>query len=139
MKTREDIIRLWFGMWLEGKDKGIIDIFTGDCLYIESWGPQYCGSENVKYWFDEWNTRAKVLQWDIRQFFHKENQTVVEWYFHNSMDGGREEKFEGMSLIRWTEDNRIEYLQEFGCNILRYNPYGEEGISESGNEDIKWF
>lgn len=56
MEKREKIINLWFHMWLQGKDMGILDIFSSDVLYIESWGPQYRGVEKVKHWFDEWNS-----------------------------------------------------------------------------------
>ena len=66
MDKREKIIRLWFDMWLQKKDLGIEDIFSADALYIESWGPQYHGSAKVKHWFEEWNTRGTVLQWDIK-------------------------------------------------------------------------
>lgn len=45
----------------------------------------------------------KVLVWDIKQFFHKENQTIVEWYFKNKMNNGNIEEFDGISLIVWTE------------------------------------
>lgn len=79
MDKREEIIRLWFDMWLQKKDLGIEDIFSADALYIESWGPQYQGVAMVKHWFEEWNTRGTVLQWDIKQYFHKEDQTIVEW------------------------------------------------------------
>ena len=71
MDKREKIIRLWFDMWLQKKDLGIEDIFSADVLYIESWGPQYQGVAKVKHWFEEWNTRGTVLQWDIKQYFHK--------------------------------------------------------------------
>ena len=64
MDQREKIIRLWFDMWLQKKDLGIEDIFSADALYIESWGPQYQGVAKVKHWFEEWNTRGTVLQWD---------------------------------------------------------------------------
>ena len=64
---------------------GILDIFSDNTVYIESWGPKYEGAAKIKLWFDEWNTRGSVLQWDIEQCFHKGNQTVVEWYFKNSM------------------------------------------------------
>ena len=74
MDKREKIIRLWFDMWLQKKDLGIEGIFSADALYIESWGPQYQGVAKVKHWFEEWNTRGTVLQWDIKQYFHKENQ-----------------------------------------------------------------
>ncbi len=69
MEKREKIISLWFNMWLRGKDMGILDIFSPDVLYIESWGPQYSGIEKVKHWFEEWNTRGTVVQWDIKLFW----------------------------------------------------------------------
>ena len=81
VNIREDIIRKWFGMWLAAEDTGITDIFTEDAVYIESWGPEYHGAAAIRHWFQEWNTRGKVLRWDIRQFFHDRDQTVVDWYF----------------------------------------------------------
>lgn len=36
---REEIIRLWFDMWLQRRDLGIDDIFAEDVFYLESWGP----------------------------------------------------------------------------------------------------
>ena len=72
---REGIIRLWFDMWLQQEDLGIDKIFTEDILYIESWGPTYEGRALVKHWFEEWNTRGKVLKWDIQQYFHQGDQT----------------------------------------------------------------
>ena len=78
-QQRERVIRLWFDMWLQARDLGIEEIFAPDCLYTESWGPQYRGADQVAHWFREWNTRGKVVRWNIRQFFHKEDQTVVEW------------------------------------------------------------
>lgn len=36
MKKREEIIRLWFSMWIEQKDLGIGDIFAEDVIYTES-------------------------------------------------------------------------------------------------------
>lgn len=80
MNEREKIIRLWFDMWLKQQDLGIDKIFTEDVVYTESWCPKYENLKTVKHWFNEWNTRGKVIIWDIKQFFHKENQTVVEWY-----------------------------------------------------------
>ncbi len=91
MDKREKIIRQWFDMWLQKKDLGIEDIFSADALCIESWGPQYQGVTRVKHWFEEWNTRGTVLQWDIKQYFHKEDQTIAEWYFKNMMVDGRVE------------------------------------------------
>ena len=42
-----------------------LEIFSQDALYIESWGPEYRGAETIRHWFQEWNTRGTVLQWDM--------------------------------------------------------------------------
>ena len=113
-QSRERTIRLWFDMWLRAEDLGIEGIFAPDCIYVESWGPRYQGRDKVALWFREWNTRGRVVRWDIRQFFHKGDQTVVEWSFRNEMKDGRVEEFDGLSLVRWDGEGRIAFLQEFG-------------------------
>lgn len=123
MNEREDKIRRWFSMWLKNDCTGIEEIFSVDAVYIESWGPEYHGIDKIRHWFNEWNTRGTVLKWDITGFFHKENQTVTQWYFENKMDNGKVEAFEGMTLVQWTQDDKIKCLKEFGCNINRYDPY----------------
>ena len=138
-KQREDAIRLWFVMWLQKRDLGIRDLFTEQAVYTESWGPEYVGAERIAHWFQEWNTRGTVLQWDIRQFFHKGDQTVVEWVFRNTVDGGRVEAFEGMSLVTWTADGRIAALKEFGCNQDRYDPYADGPVPRFRDEAARWF
>lgn len=130
MSERENIVRLWFNMWLTQQDLGIDNIFAADVVYTESWSPQYTDRETVKHWFEEWNTRGKVLAWDIKQFFHQGNQTVVIWYFKNQMDNGKIEEFDGISLIEWTQDNKIKTLKEFGCNLNNYNPYQNSDTPE---------
>lgn len=139
MKEREQIIRRWFGMWLRGEDTGIADIFAADAVHIESWGPEYRGAAAIRHWFAEWNTRGKVLTWDIRQYFHREDQTVVEWFFRNRMNDGREEAFDGLSLVKWTADGRIAFLQEFGCNRNRYDPYADGPAPKFREDAALWF
>lgn len=139
MDKREQMIRLWFSMWLEKKDLGMDDIFAENVIYTESWGPCYSNRETVKHWFQEWNTRGKVVIWEIRQFFHKDNQTIVEWYFKNEMNNGDIEEFDGVSLVEWTEDNKIKALKEFGCNRNTYNPYQESDIPQFRNQKANWF
>ena len=139
MKTREIVIRRWFDMWLQKKDLGISEMFSDNAVYIESWGPEYHGSAKIKLWFDEWNTRGTVLQWDIKQFFHKENQTMVEWYFKNQMNDGKVEAFDGVSLIEWTSDDKILFLKEFGCNINNYDPSQNGSVPQFNGETSPWF
>lgn len=130
MKEREKIIRLWFDMWLRQTDLGMNDIFTENIVYTESWGPKYEDKATVKHWFTEWNTRGKVAVWDIKQYFHTESQTAVEWYFKAKMNNGRSDEFDGMTLIEWTKDNKIKSLKEFGCDIHNYNPYQNGDIPQ---------
>ena len=139
MNEREKIIQLWFEMWLTKQDLGIDDIFEEDVTYVESWGPKYHNRKMVKHWFHEWNTRGKVLVWNIKQFFHKGDQTVVEWYFKNKMNDGTVEEFDGVSLIVWAEEQKIKSLKEFGCNLNRYDPYEHGETPEFRDEKISWF
>lgn len=104
MEEREAILRRWFSMWLEGKDQGIAALFQEDALYIESWGPQYQGVEKIKHWFTEWNTRGRVLRWDMGVCFHRAQETMVTWRFHCRMDDGTEQAFEGVSYVLWSSE-----------------------------------
>lgn len=63
---REKIIRKWFSMWLSKEDRGILELFSPNIVYIESWGPEYHGSEKIRYWFWEWNEHGDVLKWEIQ-------------------------------------------------------------------------
>ena len=138
-KERELKIRKWFSMWIDKNCEGIEDLFCQGAVYVESWGPKYTGINAIKHWFEEWNTRGSVKTWDIKQFFHKENQTIVEWYFKNKMDGGCIEEFDGISLVEWTTDNKIRFLREFGCNLNNYNPYQNSDIPQFKEEKANWF
>jgi len=139
VNIREDIIRKWLAIWLAVEDAGITDIFTEDAIYIKSWRPENHGIAAIQHWFAEWNTRGKVLRRDIRQFFHDGNQTVVEWCFENAMNNGTADAFDGMSLVRWTAGERMCYLQEFGCNRNRYDPYAKGDTLWFRDEKTKCF
>ena len=139
MEQREAAIRRWFDMWLTKRDTGIRELFAPDAVYIESWGPEYHGADAIRHWFTEWNSRGRVLAWDIRQFFHKGEQTVVEWYFKNAMDDGRVEEFDGLSLVRWNGAGQIVRLQEFGCNLNRYDPYANGPVPRFRDGKAAWF
>lgn len=118
MKEREQIIRLWFDMWLQQKNLGIDDIFEENVIYVERWSPKYENRDTVKHWFNEWNTRGKVLKWDIKQYFHKDNQTIVEWYFKNTMNNGKINvivNVPGMIVLGNPENNSIIFIST--CRI----------------------
>ena len=130
---RDAIIRAWFEMWLRAENNGIDRLFTPDCTYTESWGPQYRGIDAVAHWFREWNTRGKVVTWEIFRTTHTENRSYVEWFFEDRMHDGRTERFEGISVIEW-QDDRIASLKEYGCRIPHYDPYAAEGKAKKPEE-----
>ena len=138
-KQRENKIQQWFSMWLDRQDTGIEDLFAPDAVYIESWGPTYRGREKIKLWFDEWNTRGTFERWDIRQYFHKGDQTIVEWSLRCTMTDGTVQSFDGLSLIRWNDAGQICFLQEFGCNENRYDPYTNGKTPVFRDEPAMWF
>lgn len=80
-----------------------------------------------------------MRRWDIRQFFHRDDRTAVEWYFRCEMFDGTVQSFEGMSLIRWDAEGRMCFLQEFGCNEDRYDPYAAGPEPVFRDERALWF
>ena len=55
MYQKEEIINLWFKMWIYKKDLGMENIFSQNIKYIESYGVKYENLLEVKRWFHEWN------------------------------------------------------------------------------------
>ena len=111
MEKREKIIRSWFDMWLYKENTNIQDLFEENAVYIESWGPEYHGTEKIKHWFYEWNTRGDVLKWEIQKFFHNTDQTIVFWFFECEMKDGPKQGFDGISAITWSMNEKIVKLQ----------------------------
>lgn len=74
-------------------------------------------------------------------------EDIIKQWFHmwlQKRDSGirdifTEGAFDGMSLIQWTEDNRICFLKEFGCNENRYDPYQDGAKPKFRDEKAKWF
>ena len=142
MNEREETIRLWFDMWLRGEDFGIRDIFAPEAVYTESWGPVYHGADVIGHWFREWLTRGRVLVWNIHRFFHAGDQTAITWFFQCQMGSGEPTGFEGVSVVRWTEDGKIASLTEYCCEPNQYDPYAdgpEPVFTDTGRELYKKF
>ena len=63
----------------------------------------------------------------------------MEWSFRNEMNDGTVEEFHGLSLIQWDSQDRIVFLQEFGCNIHNYDPYAAGERPVFRDEPSVWF
>lgn len=126
-------------MWLKKDCAGLEEVFSEDAVYTESWGPEYQGLDKIRHWFNEWNTRGTVVKWEITEFFHNEDRTAVRWYFEDKMNDGKAEAFEGVTIVGWNKNGKIENLKEFGCNINRYDPYENSGNPVFRDEKAMWF
>lgn len=124
MKEKEDIIKLWFKMWLKKQNLGIDNIFSDNAEYVESYGVKYESLAEIISWFTIWNEHNSVLEWNIIDFWHKADETIVIWYFKCCYNNNIDE-FEGNSIIHWNNDLKIDYLKEFACKLPQINPYRE--------------
>lgn len=123
MRQREEIIKTWFDMWLGQELLPLDAVFTKDVHYYEFFGPEYEGVDQIRRWFEEWNEVNRVKKWDIRRFLHTPDSTLVEFYFQSINKNGEEREFEGVYLVEWDGENRIQKLQEFYCQLPHYKPF----------------
>ena len=122
MIKREKVIESYFQSWINKTDQILQKTFNQNTIYNECYGPEYHGLEIIERWFSDWNERGTVLIWDIKQFIHQGNLSVVEWYFKCEYDGVVGE-FDGVSLVEFNNDNYIVNLKEFQSKIPHYSPY----------------
>lgn len=138
-KERERLLQLWTKSWTEKNNLGIEKIFAPNIHYIRSWGPEYHGLLELQYWFSEKNDRATITKWEVSGFIHEGNITIAHWYVEEKKKNNKTEHLEGMSLIRWNYDNKIEYVQHFASNMNRFDPYKTNEIPNYTDEQLKDF
>jgi len=119
---RELLIASCFQSWLAKDGAKFRASFSPDVIYIESWGPAYLGLTEIAKWFDDWNAQNRVLQWDIRRFWHDENICICEWCFKCEC-GGTVDGFDGVSIIEFDGENKIVQLKEFQSKTPNHYPY----------------
>lgn len=125
MCEKEIIIKNYFSSWLNNDYSCLNEIFDDNIIYSECYGPEYHGMNQIKQWFTDWNKRGKVLTWDIKQFIHQDNMTVVEWYFKCNFDGIID-GFDGVSIIEFDSNRKIINLKEFQSKSEHEFPYGRK-------------
>ncbi|WP_265488603.1 nuclear transport factor 2 family protein [Lactobacillus sp. PV034] len=137
-RKREQLIKLWTKSWTEKNNLGIEKVFAPDVHYIRSWGPEYHGLLELQYWFSEKNDRATIIKWDINGFMHDGNATIAHWDVEEKKNK-KVEHLEGISLIRWNEDEKVEYVQHFASNMNRFDPYQNTDYPNYSDQQIKRF
>ena len=74
----EEVIRKYFQCWLDKDIDAVKGIFSDDIIYSECYGPVYKGIGQIIRWFEEWNQKGTVLQWDIKRVVVSGNTAAVE-------------------------------------------------------------
>ncbi|MDR0410744.1 MAG: nuclear transport factor 2 family protein [Treponema sp.] len=119
---RKKIIKQYFDSWVN-KDINIIERhFSQNIKYIECYGPEYNGKEQIIQWFDDWQRKNNVLQWNIKQFFSQNNTIIVEWFFECKTKTDKY-SFDGVSIIEFDNSNEIIVIKEFQSKSEHYFPY----------------
>ena len=118
---KEKKIKEWFKSWFDPSWNQFENIFNENIYYSESWGPEYHGILEIKQWFTTWHQHSRLLKWNIGQYVHKNNISVVEWQFA-CQDQQKNNEFEGLTLIEWDDDLKIRVLKEFASVLPKYDP-----------------
>ena len=118
------IMKMYFRCWLNKDGSKLSDIFSDDVVYSECYGPEYIGIEQIKKWFQDWNEKGTVLQWDIKQCIEQDNTVVVEWYFKCDYEGNVD-GFDGATIAKFDDSHKIYDLKEFQSKAEHYQPYGK--------------
>ena len=119
----EEVIRKYFQCWLDKDVDAVKEIFSDDIIYSECYGPVYKGIGQIIRWFEDWNRKGTVLQWDIKHVIVSGNIAVVEWYFKCDYEGNVD-GFDGVTIAEFDADMKICDLKEFQSKAERYCPYG---------------
>lgn len=122
MDIKEKIIKEYFTMWTNKNFDNLDTLFDAKIYYSECYGPEYQGIREIKQWIHELSQKQTVLEWNIKQFIHQDNIVVVEWYFKDYIKQ-KASDFNGVSIIEFTEDNKIISIKEFESKAQHTTPF----------------
>ena len=120
----EDIIRRYFNAWVKADGTVIKEIFSDKTVYSECYGPEYHGLDQIVKWFEAWNQKGRVLEWNIKRMDSIGKTVYAEWYFKCEYEGNID-GFDGVTIADFDDDGRIVKLCEFQSKAEHYLPYGE--------------
>ncbi|WP_161787676.1 nuclear transport factor 2 family protein [Bifidobacterium bombi] len=152
-RSRERAITEYFKMWVARDFDKLDGLFAPDCRYEEYTGSIYQGRDQIHRWIDALQAAQVVVSWRVHDFLHgRGNQgqpeITVTWTFcaydladrsHSlcEVDGvagqsdgvGAEREgsyeFDGVSIIEFDRQNKINSVREFYAKHDRRYPYGD--------------
>ena len=99
----------------------------------------------VRLWFDMWLKKEDLGVLDL---FAKDAVYIESWgpEYHGAQkiklwfdEWNTRGTVLQLSLIRWDPAGRICFLQEFGCNESRYDPYQDGPVPKFREGSAAWF
>ena len=93
MRQREELLKTWLDMWLGQELLPLDAVFTQDVEYLEFQGRKYCGTEQIRRWFTEWNSQNHVTHWQVCRMIHDQNITMMEFEFQSENLSGETRAF----------------------------------------------
>lgn len=123
MEHRETIIKEYFNSWISSNDSILCKVFDSNIKYIECYGPAYEGLAQIHQWFKDWHSHgARVIKWNIVEFVHYKENCICDWYFECEYDG-KIDGFNGVSWVKFNDNNKIVELREYKSEVPNYFPY----------------
>ncbi len=107
------LIQAYIEGWKRNNVEKVVEPLAKDCIIIESHGPTYHGTDDVKDWVNSWKKDGyKVNRWDIISFLYSKNAIVFEWIFEFSSNKTEKRTIEGITIARF-KNNKILQLREY--------------------------
>jgi len=125
MEYREIIIKEYFNAWISKDDSVLETVFAVNAKYIECYGPAYDGLVQIQRWFKHWHEHGSVLSWTINKFVHDGEDCICDWYFECEYNG-KGDGFNGVSWIKFNDENEIIELREYQSKVPNYFPYSDK-------------
>lgn len=122
MTQQEKIVSDYFDMWVSRDGSRLSQTFSENARYVESWGPEYHGLNEIERWFREWNRRGTVREWVVRRWLETGRTVLCEWYFSCEYEG-KEHAFNGVSWVEFDPSGKINELKEFQSALPNYDPF----------------
>ena len=88
----------------------------------------------IRQWFSMWLDKQDTGIGDL----FAPDVVYIERAFRCAMTNDTVQSFDGLSLIRWNKAGQICFLQEFGCNENRYDPYTQGKTPVFREEQALW-
>lgn len=120
----EETIREYFGCWLNKDINVLREVFSDDVIYSECYGPEYRGIEQILRWFQDWNCKGTVTQWDIKKMYAIGKTVIAEWFFQCDYEGSVG-GFNGVTIAEFDDNMKICNLKEFQSKAEHEYPYGK--------------